>query len=520
MVGDFLRTLNSLKNIIGNFANNILLNLLRFVSRIIFIRVLSDVYLGVNGLLSNVLGLLALSELGISTAISYSLYRPLSDNNVPKIKALMNFYQKAYRVIAVVILILGLVLLPFLPWFIKDTNGIESLNIIYLIFLANMVIGYLFSYKRTLITADQQNYKIMPIVMFYSFLTTVLQISVLLIFKNYIIYLLMQSLCIILENLTVNHYINKQYLYLKDNLKDNKLDKKELKEIVTNVKALMFHKVGSYVLSASDNIIISKFIGIVMVGIYSNYVLIVNMINSFITVLINNVTASFGNLIAKDDEKKSMEVFDEMNLICFILYGGATVCFINLFNPFIDLVFGEKFVLSMFVVFLISFNNFLVGMNLAPITIQSAAGLYNNDRFVPLIQSVVNIIISVVLSLKIGIAGVLLGTLISQFIPFIVKPIIAYKHVFKEKVSLYFKETLKQLTLLFLAICISYGLIVLIGNHQIVLDLAIRLVLSFVVSFVVFYLGYRKSQAFGNIKNRIIFIIDRIKNRKTVSNNG
>ena len=518
MVGGFLRTLNSLKNIIGNFANNMLLNLLRFVSRIIFIRVLSDVYLGVNGLLSNVLGLLALSELGISTAISYSLYRPLSDNNIDKIKSLMNFYQKAYRIIAVVVLILGLVLLPFLPWFIKDTKGIDNLNFIYLIFLANMVIGYLFSYKRTLITADQKNYKIMPIVMFYSFLTTVLQISVLLIFKNYIIYLLMQSLCIVLENLTVNHYINKQYPYLKDNLKDNKLDKDEFKEITTNVKALMFHKAGTYVLSASDNIIISKFIGIVMVGIYSNYVLIVNMINSFITVLINNVTASFGNLIAKDNAKKSLEVFDEMNLVCFILYGGASVCFINLFNPFIDLVFGEKFVLPMFVVFLISFNNFLVGMNLAPITIQSAAGLYNNDRFVPLIQSAVNIILSVVLALKIGIAGVLLGTLISQFIPFIVKPIIAYKHVFKEKVSIYFKEEFKQFILLALAVGISYGLILLIGNHQIIFDLVIRLILSFSVSFIVFYFGYRKSEAFENIKNRVLFIIGKIKNRKVINN--
>ena len=173
-----LRTLNSLKNIIGNFANNIVLNLLKFVSRIIFVKVLDEVYLGVNGLLSNVLGILALAELGIGTAINYSLYKPLADNDTDKCKKLMKFYRFAYRIIALVVLVLGLVLLPFLPWFIKDTSGIENLNIIYLIFLANMVIGYLFSYKRTLITADQKNYKITPLLIWSNLIMTAGQIII------------------------------------------------------------------------------------------------------------------------------------------------------------------------------------------------------------------------------------------------------------------------------------------------------------------------------------------------------
>ena len=151
-----------------NFTNNILLNLFRFILRIIFVKVLNEVYLGVDGLLSNVLGILALSELGIGTAINFSLYKPLADKDEKKINSLMRFYKKAYMIISIVVLVLGLGLLPFLGFFIKDSSGIEHLNIIYLIFLANMVIGYLFSYKRTLITADQNNYKIMPIIIFYN----------------------------------------------------------------------------------------------------------------------------------------------------------------------------------------------------------------------------------------------------------------------------------------------------------------------------------------------------------------
>lgn len=512
-----MRTINSLKNVLGNFANNLLLNLLRFVSRIIFVKVLSDVYLGVNGLLSNVLGLLALSELGISTAISYSLYKPLADKETSKIKLLMRFYQKAYRIIALIVLVLGIILIPFLPWFIKDTSGIENLTFIYLIFLGNMVITYLFSYKRTLITADQRNYKIMPMIMLSNLLLTISQIAVLLLFKNYIIYLLMQSVFTVVENLLVNHVINKEYPYLKEKVNE-KLPKEELKTIATNIKALMYHKAGSYVLTASDNIIISKFIGIVTVGVYSNYVLIVNMINSFITVLINNVTASFGNLIAKEDGEKSLKVFNEMNLICFILYGVASVCFVNLFTPFIELFFGEKFVLPIVVVLLISINNFLVGLNLVPITIQSAAGLYNNDRYVPLIQSFVNIFISVALVFPFGIVGVLLGTLISQFLPVIIKPIIAYRHVFNEKVSFYFLNLSKQLLLLLIAIGLSHGLLILIGSHGLVLDFIIGLIVSLVITIPIMYLGYYHTTEFKDLKTRILFMINKLKDRKAENN--
>ncbi len=508
-----MRTVNSLKNILGNFANNLILNLLRFVSRIIFVKVLSDVYLGVNGLLSNVLGLLALSELGISTAISYSLYKPLADKETSKVKVLMRFYQKAYRVIALIVLVLGLILIPFLPWFIKDTSGIENLTLIYLIFLGNMVISYLFSYKRTLITADQHNYKIMPMIIFSNFLLTASQIAVLLLFKDYIIYLLMQAVFTVVQNLLVNHVINKEYPFLKEKVRE-KLPKEDFRTIATNVKALMYHKAGSYVLSASDNIIISKFIGIVTVGVYSNYVLIVNMINSFITVLINNVTASFGNLIAKEDSRKNLKVFNEMNLICFILYGIASVCFVNLFTPFIELFFGEKFVLPIIVVLLISINNFLVGLNLAPITIQSAAGLYNNDRYVPLIQSALNIFISVALVFPLGISGVLLGTLISQFLPVIVKPIIAYRHVFNASVLLYFKNLAKQLFLLLLSIGISFGLLTLIGSHGYFIDIALGLIFSLVITIVIMYLGYRKTEEYKDVKDRILFMLDKFKNRK------
>ena len=506
-----MRTKNTINNILMNFLNNIVLNILRFVSRIIFVKVISEIYLGVNGLLSNVLGLLALSELGIGTAIGFSLYKPLAEKDEKKISSLMKFYKKAYRIIFFVVLILGIVLLPFLPYLIKEgTEGIDHLNVIYLIFLANMAIGYLFSYKRTLITADQKNYKITPFIILYNFIMTVLQIIVLLLFKNYIIYLLMQTLCIILENITVNHYINKNYPLLKDIDKADKLDDKELHSIKKNIEALMLHKVGSYVVTSTDNIIITKYIGIVITGIYSNYSLIINMISTFIFTLINNTVASFGNLVASEKPEKRYKVFKESNLICYILYGISAICLVNLLNPFIGYVFGDKFVIAKYVVYILVINFYLTGITIICSMVQTASGLYRKDKYVPLIQSVVNLGVSIYLAKRIGLAGVFIGTIVSSILPFIFKPCIIYKHVFETSVAKYFVNFIKQAIIILGAYFISDYLISLF-NVGILLEILIRLIISVIVPGLLIFIFYKNSDEYKDVLARIKHIISKRK---------
>ena len=509
-----MRTENSIKNIIMNFLYNILNYGLRFVSRIVFVKMLAGVYLGVNGLLSNVLGILALTELGIGTAIGYSLYEPLSKKNVEKIRSLMQFYKKAYRIIALIVLLLGLVLLPILPHLIKDDTSIDSLNIIYIIFLLNMVIGYLFSYKRTLITSDQKKYKIVPFIMLFNIITSISQIIVLFIFKDYVIYLLVQTLCIILENIIVNKYINKEYPYLTKKTEIKPIEEKELSTIKTKVKALLLHKVGSYTLTSTDNLIISKFIGIVTVGLYSNYSLIINMISSLIYVLVSNVTSSLGNLIASEEPKKRLKVFNEMNLICFILYGISSVCFINLFNPFIELVFGEKYLLSISIVYIIVINYYLTGMNNTVISIQTASRLYEKDKYIPLIQSGINLLISIVLAKQIGLAGVFIGTVISTLLPLIVKPCITYKYIFKTKGNIYFKEFIPQTILIIIATIITTILTKYIVIKKIYIDLIFRLLISVIIPSIMIYITYRNKESLKDLIVRIKSIINKIEKNK------
>ena len=514
-----MRTENSLKNIIMNFIYNFLNYGLRFVSRIIFVKTLAKVYLGVNGLLSNVLGILALTELGIGTAIGYSLYEPLAKNNKEKIRSLMDFYKKAYQIIALVVMVLGVILLPFLPYIIKEgTDGIANLNIIYLIFLANMAIGYLFSYKRTLITSDQKKYKIVPLTMLFSIITAAIQIIVLLLFKDYIIYLLVQSICIILENITINRYIDKQYPYITDKEKPKPIEKNELKTIKLKIKSLILHKIGTYTLTSTDNLIISKLIGIITVGLYSNYSLIIGMISTLIYVLTSNVISSLGNLIASEDNKKSLNVFNEMNLICYILYGISSVCLINLFNPFIELVFGKSYLIAMATVYVIVTNHYLTGMNNVVISMQSAAGLYEKDKYVPLIQSAINLIVSIYLGIKLGLVGVFIGTVVSTMLPLIVKPYIVYKYVFKEKLIMYFKEFFMQTLAIFLSVISTYYIIKYLGITNVYLDILVRLILSLLVPSILIYIIYKNKKSYKDIINRIKLTFKNTILKKKIAN--
>lgn len=498
-----MRTENSIKNIIMNVLYNLLNYGLRFACRIIFVKTLAEVYLGVNGLLSNVLGILALTELGVGTAIGYSLYEPIAKKNIPKIRSLMDFYKKAYQIIALIIMGLGLLLLPVLPHLIKGESGIEHLSIIYVIYLFNMAVGYLFSYKRTLITSDQRKYKIMPFVMAFNIITTVLQMIVLLVFNNYIIYLLIQTICILLENIMVNKYINKQYPYLLEKEKPLPIEKEELATIKTKVKALLLHKIGSYSLTSTDNLIISKLIGIITVGIYSNYSLIVNMVASLIYVLISNVISSLGNLIASENQKKRLRVFNEMNFICFILYGISSICMINLFNPFIELVFGQAYLLSMAVVYIIVANHYFVGMNNVVISIQTASGLYEKDRYVALIQAILNLVVSIILGIKFGLLGVFIGTLISTILPLIIKPYIVYKYVFEEKLKVYFKEFVIQTIIIIVSGVASILVLNCINVENIYISLIVRLIVSLLIPSILIYMFYKNTESLKDVIGRI-----------------
>ena len=349
------RTKKSFLNIGSNFFIMMVKTILTFVTRTVFIHYLGEEALGLNGLFTNVLSMLSLAELGVSTAINFSLYQPLSNKDNKKISELMSFYRKAYTVIGIVIGIVGIIIIPFLKYIINDINSIDNVYLIYILYLINTVSTYFIAYKETLINADQKNYKLAGIQFIGLVALNIFQIIFLIITKSFIVYLIIQFITLFIQRVVTNRYITKKYSNIDFNCKE-KVEKKDLQIIIKNVKAMFLHKIGDYCINSTDNLIISAFINVATVGIYSNYLTIINLLNNFINMIYNGLGASLGNLVATESDDKKEEIFKKMNFIAFCIYGLCSVCMINVFNDFIKIWIGEKYCLSLSIVIMIVRN--------------------------------------------------------------------------------------------------------------------------------------------------------------------
>lgn len=433
------RLTNTIRNTIVGFAAQFAVILLNFINRTIFIHFLGVEYLGLGGLFSNILSMLSLAELGIGVAISFSLYKPLEENDVRKIKALMNFYRFAYRIIGFTILGLGLCLMPFLDYLIKDKPDIPYFALIYVLFLANTVVSYFFTYKRSLLSADQKEYINSINRTVFSIIQSIGQFLVLLLTKNYLLYLIVVIICTLLSNIGISYQCDKIYPYLKNN--HEKLTKEETKLSLKYVAAQFSHKVGGIVVSGTDNILTTSLVsgGLAIVGLYSNYLLLTNTIKSVVTMFFTSVTASVGNLNAENNVEKSKKVFNEMLFLNMCFYGITASCIYSLANDFICLWIGEEYLLSTGVVIIIVINYYVAGMRQSCQTYNTTLGLFWNDRYKPWIEAAVNLVASIVLIHYYGFMGVLLGTLISTITTsFWVEPYILYKHGFRMNLADYF----------------------------------------------------------------------------------
>ena len=295
------RTAHTLRIIKSSAILYIVTKIMSFIVKTVFIRVMTTDYLGVNGLFGNILSFLNFTELGIGSAIIYHLYKPVAENNIPKIKSLMQFYKKAYYIIALIILVGGLCVIPFMDFIIKEPPNIhENLIIIYLIFLFQTVSSYFFSYKRSIIFTNQKNNITNYIDCIANVIANILELIVLIITKSFILYLITAAICAIITNIVIAYKANKMYPYLKEKNIDA-LNKKEKSNIFKSVKALAVYQLGEVVLYSSDNIIISVMLNITMVGLCSNYVLLLDTVKVIFNQIMGGMDASVGNLNASED---------------------------------------------------------------------------------------------------------------------------------------------------------------------------------------------------------------------------
>lgn len=432
------RTNKALLSTVTGVVGYLITYIVAFAYRTVFIHSLGKVYLGVEGLFSNILAMLSLAELGVGTAITFSLYKPLAERDEEKIKSLMAYFKKFYIGIACFIAAAGLALTPFIGFFIKDPPDIqEPLWLVYILYLASTVASYSIVYKQTLINADQKVYVVSVVQNLTTILRSIFQIVWLLTVGTFIPVLIIQIAMQLFSNIALTVKANQLYPFLKS--KDvQPLDKEIKSSISEKIKSLFLYKIGAYVVAGTDNILISKFIGIVLVGMYSNYNTLITMAKTFANFFIKAVTPGVGNLTATRSPDEGQRVFHELNFLVFYVFSLVTIEFAILLNPFISLWIGKDYLLDSWTIAFLLINFYLYGLHQNQLIFRNVLGLYVYCRWKPVAEALINIVASLVFIHFFGLPGVFLGTVTSfMTTAFWVEPYVLYKYYFKHGIKKY-----------------------------------------------------------------------------------
>lgn len=493
------RTKQAAKNIFFGYISNFIIVIMGFLQRTVFIMVLDGTLLGVNGLYTSILSVLSMAELGIGTALNYSLYKPVANRDYEKIKSYMRLYKKAYLAIAGVIAGIGLVLVPFLPYLIKEHSNVTDRELIvyYLIFLFNTVSTYFVAYKYSLINAEQKDYIQTNITTITKIVTVLAQIVILLLTKSFLAFLLIQAAVELIQKVIVSFYFRKLYSYLQDK-KVEKLKKEETDTVITKTKALMMHKIGDVARLSTDNIIITYFINVGLVGIVDNYNLVITYAGNFINVIFNSVISGFGNLVATESKEKQYSIFKVYRFFACWLYGFAAVAFWLLLTPLVgSLWLDESWILGQGILTLILVDFYLKGSRVVLINFKIASGLFEQDRYLPLIQGIVNLVLSIIGVKWIGLAGIYVGTVVSGVMANLIRPVIIYRNSFSRSAWAYFGDSCKYIgTILgILVVLIPIRGLVLTQIHF--FTFILMAVIISVLYNLVFFVIFRKTEEFA-----------------------
>lgn len=485
------------RNIMFGFAGNIITMLAHFVLRRVFISTLGDTLLGVETLYTDVLTVLSLAELGVGTAVNYNLYGPVARGEKEKIKSYMLLYKKAYRVIAVVIAAAGLALVPFLPVIVGDPGyiSLQELRIYYLIFLFNTVSTYFVAYKYSLANADQKNYIQTNVNTITKLISLACQTIALLVLPNFLLYLLIQAGVELAQKIFVSCYLNKKYPILRE--KDVRpLTREENDDVVSKVKALMLHRVGDMARLQTDTIIISAFLGVIWTGMIGTYKMFVSSVSNYVNVIFNSVISSFGNLIATEGEEKQFQLFKVYRFFAIWVYGFSAVGFLLLLSPLVELYAGRERVLATSIITWYLIDYFFKGERVVLSNFKTAAGVFEQDKYLTLIQGAVNLVISLALVTKVGMAGVYIGTVISGLIANITKPIIIYKACFHRTAVSYFKDSFKYLGVIGVTLAILIPLQNVLMPQVTITGFVVMIAVITVIFNGIFLIGFGRSEEF------------------------
>ena len=485
---------NAIKTSVFAFGQQFVQIFITFAYRTVFLMFLSKEYLGINGLFTNILQLFSLAELGIGSAITYSMYKPFSERDIKKINSLICFYKRIYNILALVILVLGICFYPFIKYTvnISEVPPDVNLTVVYFLFVAQSVVTYLFVYKQSILMADQQNHVISLFNTILQVVSYVVKIVLLIITRKYERVLFSDVLTNLIINFVFGLMISKKYNEVFKG--KEKISTDERSTIYKNTAALLCHKVGTIVVSATDNIILSKFASLISVGLYSNYATITLAVTNLTTRLFSNLIPTVASYVLNKSKEESYDLFKRMVFLNQWVACFTTSALFLLINPFINIWLDETFLLPQFVVVWICIQHYMQVTNLTANVFLNGCGLFMRDKIRPLIESVLNIVISIILVKKLGIAGVFIGTVVSGLLTYYWRtPFLIFKHHFKSNFIRYWKT---QIGWFLLTATISgLGQMILQGLSDGFFEFVLRVIIVVVfVNFIVLLFTFRKNE--------------------------
>lgn len=497
------KTQNTIQGIIWGLVNKTVALIFPFIIRTILIWELGAEYAGLNSLFTSILQVISLADLGVGSAIVFSMYRAVSEDNKKMLSAYLNYFRRVFFLIGSIIVMIGLLIMPFLKYLIKGSIPPDiNIYILYMIYLLNTSISYfVFAYRSSILSAYQReadNYKFQTVC---SSIMYSVQIIVLLLFENYYIYILFLPIFTFLLNISRYLYIQKKYPDIKC---EGLLPKEQQKEIKDNVFALFLHKVGSVTVNTLDNIVISSFLGLVILSNYNNYYYLISAVTAIVLILFSSLTAGLGNSIITESREKVKRDFYTIFYLNGFLVVVSTVCFFNMYQDFIMLWVGEKYLFNDSTMILFCIYYYIHTIRRTIICYRDAAGMWQDNKLQPIVSSIFNLTLNVVLVQKSGINGVIASTIISMIfidIPWETGKLI--KNLFNEPVTKYMFRLMHYSFISVFCCYLVHLVMEFIYIRHIIFRLTVEFVLSVLTSVVFFaFLTFRMEE----LKNLKIII--------------
>lgn len=505
------RTENAKRNIKFGILQRMVMILLPFATRTVLLKTLGADYLGLNSLFSSVLQMLNLTELGFSTAIVYSMYKPIAEDDIEGICALLNLYKKVYRIVGWMVFGFGIVLIPFLNLFIKGKVPDDiSIYVIYIVYLMNTVISYwLFAYKSAIPNAYQRTDVVSRAYTFSQVFQMVCQVAVLLLVRNYYLYIVFLPLATVLNNLLVSYYVKK---YFPQYHCRGKVNDEILKDIKTKVTGLLIQNVCATTRNSLDSICISAFIGLTMTAAYNNYYCIISALSGMCSVIGSSITAGVGNGIALETVETNYQIMRKIEFIYMLMSGWMSVCLVCLYQPFMEIWVGIDLKMPFGVAICFAFYFYVLKIGDIRSVYSSAAGLWWENRHRAVAESIANLVLNIVLVQYIGVYGIILGTLIPLlFISQIYGSKIIFKFYFKNgKYFNYLLTHLKYFVISFGVCFITYGFCSLFDYFDwlnALGTLVVRGIICITISPLLYFLIYRRTKEY---KNSIKWLMEKV----------